>query len=111
MGDLANTTQLTGLNVVSLIALIIKEVSNAQMHKRNFCQFSRHLMLIGNLLEQLKITELKRRIMLNLKERKNDLEDFKLKLKNVLKEKSDLDCLVQPSCKDLIRLSDIFRSQ
>jgi hypothetical protein len=60
VGDLANVTQLTGLNAVSLIALIVKAASNARMHKKNCRQFAQHLKLIGNLLEQLKVTELKK---------------------------------------------------
>ncbi|GLJ37533.1 hypothetical protein SUGI_0762670 [Cryptomeria japonica] len=60
MGDLANVAQLTGLDAVRLIALIVKAASNARMHKKNCRQFAQHLKLIGNLLEQLKITELKK---------------------------------------------------
>ena len=60
LGDLANVAQLTGLDAVRLIALIVKAASSARMHKNNCRQFAQHLKLIGNLLEQLKITELKK---------------------------------------------------
>ncbi|KAF3632007.1 hypothetical protein FXO38_26339 [Capsicum annuum] len=51
---------LTGIDTVRLIGVIVKAASTAQMHKTNCRQFAQHLKLIGNLLEQLKITELKR---------------------------------------------------
>ncbi|PHT59341.1 hypothetical protein CQW23_01704 [Capsicum baccatum] len=51
---------LTGIDAVRLIGMIVKAASTAQMHKINCRQFAQHLNLIGNLLEQLKITELKR---------------------------------------------------
>eukprot|EP01018_Ginkgo_biloba_P001081 Gb_13422 [translate_table: standard] len=60
LGDLANAAQLTGLDAVRLIAMIVKAASNARMHKKNCRQFAQHLKLIGNLLEQLKISELKK---------------------------------------------------
>lgn len=60
LGDLANVAQLTGLDAVRLIALIVKAASSARMHKKNCRHFAQHLKLIGNLLEQLKITELKK---------------------------------------------------
>ncbi|KAL1359299.1 hypothetical protein HN51_004591 [Arachis hypogaea] len=60
MGDIANVAQLTGLDAVRLIGLIVKAASTARMHKKNCRQFAQHLKLIGNLLEQLKISELKR---------------------------------------------------
>ncbi|GER30449.1 PLAC8 family protein [Striga asiatica] len=59
-GEVANVIQLTGLNAVALIGLIARAASTARMHKRNCRQFAQHVKLIGNLLEQLKITELKR---------------------------------------------------
>ncbi|GER40843.1 PLAC8 family protein [Striga asiatica] len=59
-GEVANVIQLTGLNAVALIGLIAKAANTARMHKKNCRQFSQHVKLIGNLLEQLKITELKR---------------------------------------------------
>lgn len=59
-GDIANVAQLTGLDAVKLIGLIVKAAATARMHKKNCRQFAQHLKLIGNLLEQLKISELKR---------------------------------------------------
>lgn len=59
-GDLANVAQLTGLDAVKLIGMIVKAANTARMHKKNCRQFAQHLKLIGNLLEQLKISELKR---------------------------------------------------
>nr|AFK40961.1 unknown [Lotus japonicus] len=60
MGDFANIAQLTGVDAVKLIGMIVKAASTARMHKKNCRQFAQHLKLIGNLLEQLKISELKR---------------------------------------------------
>ncbi|KAJ8624752.1 hypothetical protein MRB53_033282 [Persea americana] len=60
LGEIANVAQLTGLDAVRLIAMIAKAASTARMHKKNCRQFAQHLKLIGNLLEQLKISELKR---------------------------------------------------
>ncbi|XP_050379922.1 protein MID1-COMPLEMENTING ACTIVITY 1 [Argentina anserina] len=59
-GDIANVAQLTGLDAVKLIGMIGKAAATARMHKKNCRQFAQHLKLIGNLLEQLKISELKR---------------------------------------------------
>ncbi|EYU36803.1 hypothetical protein MIMGU_mgv1a011010mg [Erythranthe guttata] len=59
-GEIANVVQLSGLNAISLIGLIVKAASTARMHKQNCRQFAQHVKMIGNLLEQLKITELKR---------------------------------------------------
>ncbi|KAM0892251.1 hypothetical protein ACQ4PT_025842 [Festuca glaucescens] len=60
LGDVANVAQLTGLDAVRLIALIVKAASTARMHKRNCRRFAQHLKLIGGLLEQLRVSELKR---------------------------------------------------
>uniref|UniRef100_A0A804J579 MCAfunc domain-containing protein n=1 Tax=Musa acuminata subsp. malaccensis TaxID=214687 RepID=A0A804J579_MUSAM len=60
MGDMANVVQLTGLDAVRLIGMIVKAASVARMHKKNCRRFAQHLKLIGSLLEQLKISELKR---------------------------------------------------
>jgi len=60
MGDLATVAQLTGLDAVKLIGLIVKAANTARMHRKNCRQFANHLKLIGNLLEQLKISELKK---------------------------------------------------
>lgn len=59
LGEIANVAQLTGLDAVKLIGLIVKAANTARMHKKNCRQFAQHLKLIGNLLEQLKISELK----------------------------------------------------
>lgn len=59
-GEIANGAQLAGLDAVKLIGLIVKAASTARMHKKNCRQFAQHLKLIGNLLEQLRITELKK---------------------------------------------------
>ncbi|OAY77995.1 Cell number regulator 13, partial [Ananas comosus] len=60
LGELANVAQLTGLDAVRLIGMIARAATTARMHKRNCRQFAQHLKLIGNLLEQLKISELKK---------------------------------------------------
>lgn len=60
LGEIANVAQLTGLDAVRLIGMIVKAASTARMHKKNCRQFAQHLKLIGNLLEQLKISELRR---------------------------------------------------
>ena len=59
-GEIANVAQLTGIDAVRLIGMIVKAASTARMHKKNCRQFAQHLKLIGNLLEQLKISELKK---------------------------------------------------
>ncbi|KAI4314728.1 hypothetical protein L6164_027607 [Bauhinia variegata] len=59
-GEIANAAQLAGLDAVRLIGMIVKAASTARMHKKNCRQFAQHLKLIGNLLEQLKISELKK---------------------------------------------------
>ncbi|KAK6150275.1 hypothetical protein DH2020_015207 [Rehmannia glutinosa] len=59
-GEIANVAQLTGIDAVSLIGMIVKAASTARMHKENCRQFAIHLKLIGNLLESLKISELKK---------------------------------------------------
>ncbi|KAH7848765.1 hypothetical protein Vadar_007466 [Vaccinium darrowii] len=60
IGDIANIAQLTGLDACRLIGLIVKAASTARMHKKNCRRFAQHLKLIGNLLEQLRISELKK---------------------------------------------------
>ncbi|KAG1361962.1 cell number regulator 13 [Cocos nucifera] len=60
LGEIANVAQLTGLDAVRLIGMIVKAASTARMHKKNCRQFAQHLKLIGNLLEQLRISELKK---------------------------------------------------
>jgi hypothetical protein len=61
LGDVANIGQLTGLNAVQLIGMIIRAANNARMHKKNCRQFAQHLKLISNLLEQLSFSELTKR--------------------------------------------------
>lgn len=61
IGDVANVGQLTGLNAVQLIGMIIRAANNARMHKKNCRQFAQHLKLISNLLEQLSFSELTKR--------------------------------------------------
>ncbi|KAJ4967165.1 hypothetical protein NE237_019014 [Protea cynaroides] len=60
LGGIGNVGQLAGLDAVLLIGMIVKAASTARMHKKNCRQFALHLKLIGNLLEQLKISELKK---------------------------------------------------
>ncbi|GJV53000.1 MID1-complementing activity 1-like protein [Tanacetum coccineum] len=60
LGEIASVAQLTGLDAVKLIGLIVQAANTARMHKKNCKQFARHLKLIGNLLQQLKISELKK---------------------------------------------------
>lgn len=60
LGDVANVAQLTGLDAVRIIALIVRAAATARMHKRNCRRFAQHLKLIGGLLEQLRVSELKR---------------------------------------------------
>lgn len=59
-GEVANILQLSGLNAVALVGLIVKAANTARMHKKNCRQFAQHVKLIGNLLDQLKISELKK---------------------------------------------------
>ncbi|KAI8020264.1 hypothetical protein LOK49_LG04G00234 [Camellia lanceoleosa] len=56
--EAANVMQLTGLNAVALIGMIVKPASTARMQKKNCKQFAQYLKLIWNLLEQLKIPEM-----------------------------------------------------
>lgn len=60
LGDVAGVAQLTGINAVQLISMIVRAANTARMHKKNCKQFAQHLKLIGNLLDQLKISELKK---------------------------------------------------
>ncbi|KAL1569773.1 Ca(2+)-dependent cysteine protease [Salvia divinorum] len=59
-GAIANIAQLAGFDAVKLIGMIVKAANTARMHKQNCRQFARHLKLIGNLLECLKISEMKK---------------------------------------------------
>ncbi|XP_010266845.1 PREDICTED: protein MID1-COMPLEMENTING ACTIVITY 1-like [Nelumbo nucifera] len=60
IGEIGNVAQLAGMDAVRLIGMIVHAASTARMHKKNCKQFALHLKLIGNLLEQLKISELKK---------------------------------------------------
>ncbi|THU44913.1 hypothetical protein C4D60_Mb02t12390 [Musa balbisiana] len=60
VGDVASVTQLVGVDAVSLIRMIIKVASDARMHRKNCRQFAHQLKLVGNLLEQLRISELRK---------------------------------------------------
>ncbi|XP_071731245.1 protein MID1-COMPLEMENTING ACTIVITY 1-like [Rutidosis leptorrhynchoides] len=60
LGEIANVAQLSGFDAVKLIGLIVKAASTARLHKKNCQQFAMHLRLIGNLLQQLNISELKK---------------------------------------------------
>ncbi|XP_073044731.1 protein MID1-COMPLEMENTING ACTIVITY 1-like [Primulina eburnea] len=59
-GEIANIAQLVGIDAVRLIGMIVKAANTARMHKKNCRQFAQHLKLIGNLLESLKISEMKK---------------------------------------------------
>ncbi|CAI9110977.1 OLC1v1011102C4 [Oldenlandia corymbosa var. corymbosa] len=59
-GEIANGAQLAGVDAVKLIGMIVQAANTARMHKKNCRQFALHLKLIGNLLEQLRISELKK---------------------------------------------------
>ena len=60
LGEIGNFAQLTGVNAINLIGLVVETANRARLHKKNCKKFAHHLKLIGNLLEQLKISELKR---------------------------------------------------
>lgn len=59
-GGIANVAQLAGLDAVRLIGIIVKAANTARMHKKNCRRFAQHLKLIGNLLESLRISEMKK---------------------------------------------------
>ncbi|KAI5065855.1 hypothetical protein GOP47_0018479 [Adiantum capillus-veneris] len=87
LGEVATAAQLTGLDSVKIIALIVKAANNARMHKKNCKQFAQHLKLIGNLLEQLKLSDLK-----EWPETREPLEELEEALKRAF--------LLVNSCKD-----------
>lgn len=60
LGEIASVAQLTGVDAVKLIGMIVTAANTARMHKKNCRQFAQHLKLIGNLLQQLKISEMKK---------------------------------------------------
>ncbi|XP_031401309.1 protein MID1-COMPLEMENTING ACTIVITY 1 isoform X2 [Punica granatum] len=59
-GEIANIAQLAGVDAIRLIGMIVQAAHTARMHKKNCRQFAQHLKLIGNLLESLRISELKK---------------------------------------------------
>jgi MCAfunc domain len=61
IGDVANISQLTGLNAVQLISLVVQSANAARTHKRNCRRFANHLTLISNLLQPLNVPELRDR--------------------------------------------------
>ncbi|MCO5606777.1 hypothetical protein L7F22_060967 [Adiantum nelumboides] len=87
LGEVATAAQLTGLDSVKIIALIVKAANNARMHKKNCKQFAQHLKLIGNLLEQLRLSDLK-----EWPETREPLEELEEALKRAY--------LLVNSCKD-----------
>lgn len=87
LGEVATAAQLTGLDSVKIIALIVKAANNARMHKKNCKQFAQHLKLIGNLLERLKLSDLK-----EWPETREPLEELEEALKRAY--------LLVNSCKD-----------
>ncbi|KAG8073518.1 hypothetical protein GUJ93_ZPchr0006g41073 [Zizania palustris] len=60
IGYAANVAQLTGLDSVRLISMIVQAAATARMHKSNCRRFAQHIKLIGGLLEQLRVSELKK---------------------------------------------------
>ena len=60
LGEVGTAGQLVGVDAVRLIGMIVQAANTARMHKKNCKQFAQHLKLIGNLLQQLKISELKK---------------------------------------------------
>ncbi|WOL07337.1 hypothetical protein Cni_G16077 [Canna indica] len=59
IGNVANVTQLVGLDAITIIAMIIDAAENARMHKKNCRAFAEYLELISNLLVPLNISELR----------------------------------------------------
>ncbi|XP_024530894.1 protein MID1-COMPLEMENTING ACTIVITY 1 [Selaginella moellendorffii] len=59
VGDVATVAQIAGLDSLKLIAAVAAAAKNARMHKKNCRNFAQHLKLIGNLLEKLRLSELR----------------------------------------------------
>ncbi|XP_078442609.1 protein MID1-COMPLEMENTING ACTIVITY 1-like isoform X2 [Wolffia australiana] len=57
--EIGTVGQLVGIDALGLIGMIVQAANTARMHKKNCRQFAQHLYLIGNLLERLKIFEMK----------------------------------------------------
>ena len=53
LGEITSVAQLTGVDAVKLIGMIVTAANTARMHKKNCRQFAQHL-------EQLKISEMKK---------------------------------------------------
>ena len=49
VAELSNIAQLTGLDAVKLISLIVRAASTARLHKRNCRRLAQHLKLIDGL--------------------------------------------------------------
>ncbi|XP_078442927.1 protein MID1-COMPLEMENTING ACTIVITY 1-like [Wolffia australiana] len=58
--EIGTVGQLVGIDALGLIGMIVEAANTARMHKTNCRQFAQHLKLIGNLLEQLKVSELRK---------------------------------------------------
>ncbi|XP_064957888.1 uncharacterized protein LOC135608776 [Musa acuminata AAA Group] len=56
LGELPNVAQLAGLNAVQLIGLIVQAANTARLHRKNCRHFARHLKLISEPPEQLKVS-------------------------------------------------------
>jgi hypothetical protein len=61
LGEIASVAQLTGIDALKLIGMIVNAANTARMHKKNCRQFAHHLKLIRNLLEQIKNSEMNQR--------------------------------------------------
>lgn len=60
LGEAATVAQLAGLSAGALIGLIVRAANTARMHKHNCNQFAQHVKMIGNLLDQLRVSELEK---------------------------------------------------
>ncbi|KAG7579526.1 PLAC8 motif-containing protein [Arabidopsis thaliana x Arabidopsis arenosa] len=61
LGEIASVAQLTGIDALKLIGMIVNAANTARMHKKNCRQFAHHLKFIRNLLEQIKNSEMNQR--------------------------------------------------
>ncbi|KAJ4970501.1 hypothetical protein NE237_003600 [Protea cynaroides] len=60
MASVVQGLQAVGVDAVSLIAMIVTAARNATMHRKNCEKMADHVKMIGNLLEKLKSTELRK---------------------------------------------------
>ncbi|XP_020247284.1 uncharacterized protein LOC109825022 isoform X2 [Asparagus officinalis] len=60
IGDVASVAQLSGVDAVGLISMIVRSASTARTHRKNCVEFAQHLKVVGDLLEKLDVSELKR---------------------------------------------------